>query len=191
MDEVAAEARVSRATAYRYFPSIERLLVEAPLDGVIPRPEQIFPPDDTTTDPLERIDRAEAALHDACYRSEPQLRAMLAASVARTPGTSPDADPHAVPVRQNRRTPIIEAALAPARRRFAKRDYERLRAALALIFGTEAMIVFQDVLAIDPRSARAIKSWAARALVAAALRESRRDDPPESPRRKIARRPTR
>ena len=45
--------------------------------------------------------------------------------------------------------------------------------ALALIFGTESMIVFSDVLGLDEKAARKVKSWAARALVRAAANESR------------------
>jgi len=33
MEEVAAEALVSRATAYRHFPRVEALLVEAPIEA--------------------------------------------------------------------------------------------------------------------------------------------------------------
>ena len=44
--------------------------------------------------------------------------------------------------------------------------------ALALIFGTESMIVFSDVLGVDEKTARRVKSWAARALVRAALDDS-------------------
>ena len=169
MDAVAAEAMVSRATAYRYFPNIEALLIEAPLEGAVPLPEQIFPPSDASTDAADRVDRAEAALHEACYRNEAQLRLMLAASLERT---VKDPQPRAVPVRQNRRTTLIEAALAPARKSLSNAQYDRLCAALALIFGTESMIVFQDVLGLDAKTARKVKSWAARTLVSAAMSES-------------------
>jgi AcrR family transcriptional regulator len=47
--EVAQEALVSRATAYRYFSSEKALLEEASLDSVAPTPEQLFA-DDPTTD---------------------------------------------------------------------------------------------------------------------------------------------
>jgi len=168
MDDVAETAMVSRATAYRYFPSIEALLVEAPLDGAMPEPADIFA-NNRSTDPAERVDAAEAALHEMCYRNEAQLRVMLAASLERAAkaGATPD-----VPVRQNRRAALIEAALAPARARFTDGAYRRLCAALALIFGTESMIVFRDVLALDERTARRVKSWAAKALVNAALEDS-------------------
>ncbi|WP_428936960.1 TetR/AcrR family transcriptional regulator [Fontivita pretiosa] len=176
MDAVAAEAMVSRATAYRYFPSIQALLLEAPLEGQTPDPRQLFA-DEHSTDPVERIDKAEAALHEMCCRNERQLRLMLAASLQRCGAgqsagrTNHNADGH-FPIRQNRRTALIQAALQPARRRFSKPVYERLCAALALIFGTESMIVFRDVLGLKPATARQIKSWAVRALVRAALEES-------------------
>jgi AcrR family transcriptional regulator len=168
MDDVAREAMVSRATAYRYFPSIESLLVEAPVDGEVPAPDAVFA-GDASTDPVARVDRAEAALHEMVYRNEAQLRVMLAASLERgARGAAADG----VPVRQNRRTPLIEAALAPARGRFTDANYRKLCAALALVFGTESMVVFRDVLGVDEKTARRVKSWAARALVQAAMGES-------------------
>jgi AcrR family transcriptional regulator len=168
MEAVAKEAMVSRATAYRHFPSLEALLVEAPLEGATPDAAQLFAGDDST-DPALRIDKAEAALHEMVYRNEAQLRVMLAASLAQaTTGRARDG----FPLRQNRRSGLIEAALAPARPRFTATAYAKLAAALALIFGVEAMIVFRDVLALDEQTARQVKSWAARVLVRAALEES-------------------
>jgi AcrR family transcriptional regulator len=168
IDEVAKEALVSRATAYRYFPSVEALLVEAPLDGAAPEPGDVFGAG-SPTDPADRVDRAEAAMHEMVYRNEAQLRLMVAASLERKArGEVADG----TPVRQNRRTALIEAALAPARGRMAAANYRKLCAALALLFGPESMIVFSDVLAMDEKAARKVKSWAARALVWAAMEES-------------------
>lgn len=168
MEEVAARAMVSRATAYRYFPNLETLLVEAPLDGEVPSPDAVFN-ERSPEDPEQRIDQAEAALHGMIYRNERQLRLMLAQSLMlprsakRGGGT---------PLRQNRRTELIEAALAPVRDRFDAAGYERLCAALALILGTESMIVLRDVVPKTERRAREIKSWAVRALVRAGLAEA-------------------
>lgn len=165
MDEVAEEALVSRATAYRHFPKIEALLVEAPLDAAITDPSELFAKD-PSDDVEERIDRAEASLHAMVYQNEAQLRIMLAYSIRR------DLTNDSIPTRQNRRLPLIEAALAPVRRRLPEAHYEQLCAALALIFGTESMIVFSDVLGMDADTARTVKSWAVRALVRAALQDS-------------------
>lgn len=167
MEEVAEEARVSRATAYRYFPKIEALLIEAPLDIAVPDADTLFV-DDTSADPVTRVDKAEAALHRMVWANEAQLRLMLAHSlVAKAEGLPKNG----TPTRQNRRTPLIEAALAPARDRFDAVGYDRLCAALALVFGTESMIVFKDVLQLDEKVARNVKSWAVRALVRAALEQ--------------------
>ena len=167
LEEVAEAARVSRATAYRYFPSVEALLVEAPIDAAAPDWEALFA-GDGSENPEERIDRAEAAMHRLVFDNEGAIRLMLSAAVTR--GNGPDAT---VPHRQNRRTRLIDAALAPARGRFKKGSYDRLRAALAMIFGSESMVVFRDVLRLDEKAAREVKSWAVRALVRAALAESR------------------
>lgn len=167
MDEVAQEALVSRATAYRYFRNIEALVAEVPVDSAMGDPQTVFA-NDPSQDPEARIDKAEAFVHDTVYGNEAQLRILMASSIGRSleKGTPP--------ARQNRRVPLIDAALAPARHRFQEADYDRLRAALALIIGPEAMIVFRDVLRLDPDTARAVKSWAVRALVRAALEASKR-----------------
>jgi len=124
LEEIAEEAIVSRATAYRYFPSVEALHREAP------------------------------------------LRMMLAHSLERVVrGNEADGE---LPARQNRRTPLIEAALEPARHQFKPAALKNLSRALALIIGTEAMVVFKDVLQLDDAEARNVKRWAIRALVEAA-----------------------
>ena len=119
---------------------------------------------------LKTTDRkaAEAAMHRVVFDNEAALRLMLASSIVRAAEGSAR---EGVPLRQNRRTPLIEAALAPARARIDKRTYARLRTALAMIFGPEAMVVARDVLQLDEKTARAAKSWAVRALVHAALEE--------------------
>src|SRR5215831_16794770 len=101
LEEVAEAALVSRATAYRYFPGVEPLLVEAALDTVAPEPGD---------DPVARVQRVDAALHDMIVANEAQLRLMLVHSLQRSLGR--DSDP-SLPARQNRRSPLIEAALAP------------------------------------------------------------------------------
>ena len=166
--EVAQTAMVSRATAYRYFPTADALLAAAPLDREVPSGADLFATD-RTSDPAARLDKAEAALHRMIVRNEDQLRAMLAAALDRRTRTDDDD----VPVRDSRRTDLIEAALAPVRHEFNPDTYETLCAALALIFGTESMVVCRDVLHVGPRRARQIKRWAIEAFVSAARERAR------------------
>lgn len=163
LDEVAAEAMVSRATAYRYFPGAEALLTEAALDVAMPDGERFFA-DDPSAEPLERLLRADTAVAEMVRANEPALRAMLIHSLQQ--GQSGSAD--GLPRRQNRRTPLIEAALAPARERFAPWLHDRLVKALGVVIGTESTIAFKDVLRIDDEEADAVRRWMIRALFEAA-----------------------
>lgn len=168
MEEVAEEALVSRATAYRYFPTLEQLLIEAPLDDKTPAPEALFRGDDST-DPVARVIKAETALDTMVQANEAQLRLMLAYSLNRQLEPS---NGGRAPARQNRRTALIEEALSPIRENLDARSYKRLCSALAVLFGIESTVVFRDVLSVGPREGRAVKQWAIAALVHAALKES-------------------
>ncbi|MFZ5784249.1 MAG: TetR/AcrR family transcriptional regulator [Pseudomonadota bacterium] len=166
LDDVAEAALVSRATAYRYFPSIEALLAEAALDVATPDVADLLGPG-APSDPVARLEKVDAALHDMVLANEPALRLMLANALQRAARGEGASD---TPLRQNRRTPLIEAALEPARRQLKPGSIEVLAKALALVVGTEAMVVLKDVLRVDDQEARKIKKWAIRALVDAARR---------------------
>jgi AcrR family transcriptional regulator len=164
LEEVAEEALVSRATAYRYFPSLDALLIEAPLEGAVPDPDHLFQ-DASSDDPVERLERVDAALADMISANESSLRLMLASSLQRSVNGERKSD---VPSRQNRRTALVEAALAPARSQFTPAGLKALTKSLALIIGTESMVVLKDVLQLDEDGARKVRRWAIRALVDAA-----------------------
>lgn len=164
LEQVAEEALVSRATAYRYFPGVEPLLVEASLDIAMPEPGDLFGRD-APADPLQRLKRVDQAVDAVVHGNEAAIRTMLIHSLQQklAGGTG---DP--LPARQNRRSALIDAALAGADLDPDARD--KLAKALALVIGTEAMIVFRDVLQLTDPDARAVKDWTIEALVAAAVR---------------------
>jgi AcrR family transcriptional regulator len=164
LEEIAEAALVSRATAYRYFPNVEALLVEASLDIAMPDPQALFD-GITSEDPLVRLERADAAMHDVIMANEAGLRRMMVHALQQSLAESSDEGP---PARQNRRTPLIDAALAPARKDIKPAALPMLRQALALVMGTEAMLVCKDVLQLDDAQTRKVKRWAIRALLQAA-----------------------
>lgn len=165
LEDVAEEALVSRATAYRYFPGVEALLAEAVVDVAVSEASELFG-NETSDDPVIRLQHVDDMLHKSIVENENSLRIVLAHSLERRAKEGLEQD---APVRQNRRTPLIEAALAPAREQLDVNQYEDLTSALALILGTEAMMVFRDVLQLDYEKAREVKRWAIRALVDAAM----------------------
>ena len=163
LEEVAGAAMVSRATAYRYFPGVEALLTEAALDLAMPDGESFFA-GDPATEPLERLLRADAAVAEMIRANEPALRAMLIHSLQQGLAGSD------LPLRQNRRTPLIEAALATGAAAFAPWVRDRLAKALALVIGTESMLAFKDVLRLPDDEADSVRRWMIRTLVEAARR---------------------
>ena len=156
LEEIAEAASVSRATAYRYFPSAEALLAEASAHVAFPHADTLFEglEDAGPVERLQRLDQATAAMISA---NEAAVRAMLASTVRQ--GLI-DQD---VPVRQNRRAPAIRAALAPCDGKL--RDRDRLEQALALVIGTESMLVLKDVLRLNDAEAAEVRQWAIAALV--------------------------
>lgn len=170
LEDIADEAMVSRATAYRYFPGVEALLVEASLDLAVPDADELFR-NASSTDPVERLNLVDTALHDMILANEPSLRMMLVHSLQRVIKGGEDSD---IPPRQNRRSPLIEAALRPERKEFDPAALKLLHKALALVIGTEAVVVFKDVLQTSDAEARKVKQWAIRALVEAARKPRRR-----------------
>ena len=164
IDEIAEEALVSRATAYRYFPGLEALLVEASLDVAVPSAQDLFERA-SPSDPVARVQTVDTALHDVIAANEAPFRMMLIHSMERRLGRQ---ESEGLPIRQNRRTALIEAALEPARSEFTRDGLETLTRALALIVGTEGMIVVKDVLQLEDNEARKVKRWAIAALVEAA-----------------------
>ena len=61
LEAIAEEAMVSRATAYRYFPGVEALLLEAALDMAAPEPAEVLR-DAPADDPVARLHRVDTAL---------------------------------------------------------------------------------------------------------------------------------
>ena len=164
LEEIAELALVSRATAYRYFPNVEALHLEASIDIETPLTEDALrtaPADDV----VARLEHVDHALHTMMAANEAPLRMMLAQSLERSARAESDSQ---MPLRQNRRTPLIEAALDPARDRIKPAAMKRLKNALALVVGPEARVVFKDVLRLDDAEARKTRRWAIRALVEAA-----------------------
>src|SRR3546814_4156388 len=106
LEEIAEAALVSRATAYRYFPGVEALLLEASLYVAVPEADDLFR-DGSSDDPIARLERVDTALHDMILANEAPLRMMLAHSLE---SDMRDEEDGAFPARQNRRTPLIEAA---------------------------------------------------------------------------------
>ena len=166
--DVADAARVSRTTAYRYFPTSELLAAHATLQAAGDSESQHL--HDVAIGPGESRDKLEqiivgsdamTAAHEAAYRS--MLRLSLDASnekgeLIRRPAY---------------RRKWLEDALADTRSELGAPLFNRLTAALSLFCGIEAFVVLQDICHLKPEEAREVKRWAAQTLLQSALAEGR------------------
>jgi AcrR family transcriptional regulator len=165
-EAIAEEAMVSRATAYRYFPGLDALLVEAALDMAAPEP-QMLRDEGAPVGLAERLEFVDDAFDALIRANEAPLRTMLVHALQRRLRGEDE-----LPVRQNRRMPMIEAAIGGSEIKLPHAVAERLARAAAMLIGTESMVVAKDVLAIGGDEARSVRRWALRALAAAARAEA-------------------
>jgi AcrR family transcriptional regulator len=168
--EVADAAKVSRRTAYRYFPTQEQLLVEASLEGVRGIISDAIEGAGTSgrgaSDVEARLDRVVHAMQQSAAENEQLLRSMIRLTVSTPP------DPARLK-RGYRRIEWIAQALAPAKKTLGKRRYERLVSALSLCMGIEALIVLRDLRGLSEGDAEDVSRWAARTLLREALADAR------------------
>jgi AcrR family transcriptional regulator len=172
---VAEAARVSRATAYRYFPTQEALLVD--LDDLIPaarRTEQAL--DRLNSDDVEErllvvLDTFDRIMLD----EEASMRRSLWVSLDTWLRNHRNGDRSAVPVREGRRMRWLDKVLTPLHD-LPDDQRRRLQAALALTIGMDGLVVMKDVCRLDNDEALAVLRWAATSLLHTALNDNR---PPE------------
>ena len=160
MPSVAKAALVSEATAYRYFPDLVSLLLEADQGGW-PDPAEALAPVARSDDPVERVGYATEVLLTGVLARQNAVRAMIAASITR---------PDLAAARPGHRFALLDHALAP----LAGADPEvltQLRRGLAVVMSAEALFVLTDLCGLSPDEAIASAIRTARSLTAAAVRE--------------------
>jgi AcrR family transcriptional regulator len=161
LEDAAAAASISRATAYRYFANQRELLVAA-------HPEVAAASllgDDPPEDPEERLDRVVTELANLLLDAESSYRMMLKLAL------DGDAGQQELSLRTGRRYPWIEDALEPARARLGARAFARLVRAVSVTAGIEALVTLVDLAGLSREDAVDVMRWSARALLRSALAE--------------------
>jgi AcrR family transcriptional regulator len=167
--EVADAADVSRRTAYRYFPTQEKLHAEAALDGLRPVMQQALESARTERgddDVGARVTALVGEMQRLAIANESLLRTMIHQTVLQTP------DP-ATPRRGTRRLEWIASALEPVRASLDRARYARLSAALALCTGIEALLVLRDICGLSEAESIQVSQWMSATLLQDSLRDAR------------------
>ena len=167
MPDVAAEALVSEATAYRYFPDLASLLTETLVDQW-PAPADALAPVRTSEDPVERIAFATRFLLEGVAERQVAVRAMISATIAR-----PQV---AAAARPGLRFGLIEYALAPFIEALAAADPKQpaqLQRDLAVVVSAEALFTLTDLCGLSIESAIASVVRTACTLTEAAFAQTK------------------
>ena len=158
VEEVAAEARVSRTTAYRYFPTQRSLLLAAyPEAG-----KESVLGDDPPADVASRFNIVFAEMARQVTENEAPLRSMLRLSL------EPSTDGEQPLLRRGRRRLWIADALAPLRANMSDDDFDRLVLAIAATTGIESFIWLTDIARLTADEALRTMRFTAQTLLDAA-----------------------
>lgn len=161
---VAERADVGRATAYRYFPTQEALLLETTFLGDSDALRSLPELTRESEEPAEGVAEAVRRGAEWTLEREARLRMVLRASL----------DPASDASRPARRRGYIEALLEPIESRLSPDARERLTGALTLLFGIDPIISLADNSDIPRERIPDVLAWTARQLVDAALEEPAR-----------------
>jgi AcrR family transcriptional regulator len=166
--EVAEAAEVSRATAYRYFPS-QAALVQAVVDEALgpilswqsgdPDPRKRVK--DLLATAMPRIDEFEATFKAALKLSLDQWAQRQAGTLGNEPRFT-----------RGHRVDLLRDVTAPLEGKISASKRDRLAQALSLVFGVEVLVVLKDIWGLSAAEAQGVAVWAAQALVDATTSEA-------------------
>jgi AcrR family transcriptional regulator len=175
VEEAAAEAGISRTTAYRYFPNQRDLFIAA--FPFVEMPSLL--PATAPPDAAGRLDYVLDRYLRVMLDNEPALRAALRVSLEEHQKARPL-------LRRGRALPWIREALEPVRSTLGHDGIDRLAKAIRAIAGIEAFVWLTDVAALSKSDAIDLMKWSAHAV----LRTAQSAPPPiraKSPRRRSKR----
>jgi AcrR family transcriptional regulator len=166
--EVAEAAEVSRATAYRYFPS-QAALVQAVVDEAL-GPILKWNSDDP--DPKTRITDLLATSMPRIDEFEATFRAALKLSLDQWAQRQAGTLGNEARFKRGHRVELLRDVTAPLEGKIAPARRVRLEHALSLVFGVETLVVLKDIWGLSAAEAQDVAEWAAAALVDATVNQA-------------------
>ncbi len=168
--EVAAEAQLSRATAYRYFPTQSALVSAIVTETLSPiknwRPSR--------KEASERIDELLTFAFPRMLEHEGTLRAALHLSLtqwAQSQSSTEKLEKDRL-VRGNRKA-LLQHVVEPLNSELPPAMVERVIQSLSLVYGSEIFLVMKDIWGCNNDQLQDIGKWIARAIVRQAREDSK------------------
>lgn len=171
LTEVAAQAELSRATAYRYFPTQSALvaaMVEESLRPIIEwKPQH--------PDAQKRISELLSFAYPRMLEHEGVLRAALQLSLQQWSEKRRNPQTHETLVRGNRKN-ILKRALEPLESKLSPAAIQRLIHAFSLIYGSEVFMVMKDIWHVEDTEIQDVTQWMAKAILRQAEEDARLEE---------------
>ena len=167
--ELAQAAKVSRATAYRYFPSRSKLVSAVIAEALAPVRRAVPQQGDAKQRLHELLNRTYSRFSEY----EPHMRAALQLALEHQ-SLEAAGKLTEEPFRRGQRQQILKVTLAPLRAKLEPRTWNRLLKSLAVVYGIEPMVVLKDICGASDGETEAVVRWMMDSLVDAAMREGTR-----------------
>ena len=157
---------MSRATAYRYFPSQSALIAAVVDESLGPILAWESSADDAARASTSCCVRLPAPGHEAPLRAAIQvsLQQHAEASAGRAGN-----EPRLV---RGHRVDILKRAIAPLAGALTPAQQERVAQALSLVYGTEVFLVLKDIWRLDLPEVTEVARWTAQAIIRQALADA-------------------
>ncbi len=165
---IAEAAGVSRATAYRYFPS-QAALVHAVVGEAL---GPILRWHSADTDPGARVNFLIESSMPRISEFEATFKAALKLSLEQWAERQAGTFGTEQLFKRGHRVELLQQAIAPLRETLPEPQFRRLAQALSLTYGLEVLIVLKDIWGLAFEETREVALWAANALVRAAIAEA-------------------
>lgn len=166
--EVAQEAQLSRATAYRYFPT-QSALVSAIVTETL-SPIKSWRP--TREDVSDRIDELLSFAFPRMLEHEGTLRAALHLSLTQWAQSRSTERPEKEKLVRGNRKVLLQHVVEPLKGELSPEGVQRVVQALSLVYGSEIFLVMKDIWGSSNEQLEDIGKWIAKAIV----RQAREDE---------------
>ncbi|NHB92664.1 TetR/AcrR family transcriptional regulator [Photorhabdus cinerea] len=168
VSELAIYTGVSRATAYRYFPTQSDLIdaiVSASLGPIL-----TWKPSSENTE--ERIIELLDFAYPRMFQHEGALRAALLVSLQQWAQGRSSEDKQEKKLVRGHRKEILSMVVEPLKGHFPPDTLENVIRSFSLIYGSEVFLVMKDIWHMDDAKVIEITKWMAKAIINQAHRDS-------------------
>ncbi|MEM6162349.1 TetR/AcrR family transcriptional regulator [Erwinia sp. P6884] len=166
--EVAQEAQLSRATAYRYFPTqsalVSAIVTEtlSPIKSWRPSREEVG----------DRIDELLSFAFPRMLEHEGTLRAALHLSLTQWAQSQATDRPGKEKLVRGNRKALLQHVVEPLNKELPPEMVQRVIQSLSLVYGSEIFLVMKDIWGCDNEQLQDIGKWIAKAIVRQAREEA-------------------